>query len=129
MRRQWKVLVVVGALTLLAGLLFLLPPRGDGLDWVRKYGGTESRYKLTGRLNNPDGLILDFRFQELPEPLLTEARSRLTWGKLVRPMSTAMIGSEAITVDWRLNTISLTRFDDRPWIERQWSAFKRLLGI
>jgi hypothetical protein len=41
MRRRWKLLVAVGAVALLAGLLFLLPSRDDGLDWVRKFGGKE----------------------------------------------------------------------------------------
>ena len=42
MRRRWKALVAVGALALFAGLLSLLPPRDDGLDWLRECGGTET---------------------------------------------------------------------------------------
>jgi hypothetical protein len=42
MRRRWKAFVVVAAVALFASLLFLLPPRDDGLDWIRKYGGKET---------------------------------------------------------------------------------------
>ena len=42
MRRRWKLLAVVGAVALLAGLPFFLSPGddNDGFDWIREFGPT-----------------------------------------------------------------------------------------
>ena len=69
MRRRWKALVAVGAVALVAGLIFLLPPRDDGLDWIRKYEGKETRREST----SPTGLSsieITFQFDQIPKPLL-----------------------------------------------------------
>jgi hypothetical protein len=76
MRRRWKLLVAVGAVALFAGLVLLLPPRDDGLDWVRKYGVSEK----SGRGIGVKGQIVwlcHFNWDVLPVGLDKEVRNRV----------------------------------------------------
>lgn len=75
MRRRWYLLAVIGAVVLLASLLLLLPVREDGLDWVRKYGGTEQSVDLDFETKGGSAVrSVTFTFAAPPAGLEQEAR-------------------------------------------------------
>jgi hypothetical protein len=134
MRRRWKVLaVVLGAVALLVGLLSLLPPRDDGLDWIRKYGGIETVEPIHLNYWNPAisprnldedfrGYRHSFRFRVISSKSIRELNRRLT--KELSPTVHVM------KIDHRrAETLVIERYEPRPWIERQWILVERTLGF
>jgi hypothetical protein len=127
MRRRWKALVLVlGAVGFFAALLFLLPPRDDGLNWVRKYGGVETSkgHQFVGA----NLQVNAFTFEELPSGLEDEARAHVTRFHLDNKGEFA--GDTNIGVWLFFSTkqkrVLFTR--EQTWIERQWTQLRRQLG-
>jgi hypothetical protein len=124
MRRRWKALVAVGAFVFVA-VLFFLPPRDDGLDWVRKYGGQEEHRvemdvsKVPGR---PDDAVIDwteFDFSKIPEALIQEISKRKS-----RSSDTKRL----VWVDQVNQSVLILDFRRRTWLEKHWFGIKQSFG-
>jgi hypothetical protein len=78
MRRRWKALVAFGAVVLVSALFILLPPRDDGLDWIRSYGGRERREPDSiwfGSGQPIKDVTVVFYFESEPSKLLSKLKS------------------------------------------------------
>jgi hypothetical protein len=137
MRRRWKLLVVLGAVALLASLLFLLPPRDDGLNWVRKYHAKEHRdldVERSFAVGNPGRKIhsLSFEFEKIPEAIIQEIRNRspdLTLDDKGGLLYARLSDGRIIIVERHRQRITVERASDLNWFERQWAGFKRIVGL
>jgi hypothetical protein len=125
----------VGGVALLAGVLFLLPPRDDGLDWIRKYSETVTTEELQMPVVGPDrvrrGVLVSFSFKQVPQGFEEDLRRRLVW----RHTDDAGALSGILPGDWQVlfarhsNQIHLTHFPRKSWFVNQWTLFKLRLGF
>jgi hypothetical protein len=127
MRRGWKVLVAVGAVALFAGLLFLLPPRDDGLNWIRKYGPRESVSPFEWGVDtssihaDPSMNIHTFQFTQIPREV----------EDLVRQKDRAVKGSEPelLSIDREMNEVSYVVRKGPSWLAERWQTVKAIFGL
>jgi hypothetical protein len=135
-RRRWKALVAVGAIALFASMFFLLPPRDDGPEWIRKYGGRES---FAGTLVTPinlDGDVMrsdsyQFEFATIPKELEIEVMRKLL---LVHSRSKSQLAGSLqdgsyIRLDRAAGRVHLDIPHQPPWLQVQWSLIRMRLGI
>jgi hypothetical protein len=127
MRRRWKALVVVAAVALFASLLFPLPPRDDGLDWIRKYGGKEIvRYNGEVDVNRgrpPETTLkwLEFKFDRIPRALLAEIQHRSE--------KQAHDDRATVIVQAKERTIVVIQYHRPNWLQRKWRYIRLMLGL
>ena len=130
-------LVAVGAVALFVSLLFLLPPRDDGLDWIRKYTKREHREfdeERSFAAGNPGRKVqsVSFEFDKLPEGIIQEIRNRapeLTLDDKGGLLYARLSDGRIIVVQRHRNKITVERASELNWMERQWASFKRMLGF
>jgi hypothetical protein len=127
MRRRWKALVGLGVVALVAGLIFLLPPRDDGLDWIRAYGPVEKVQRMAiwqsgrGVAGSMEFDQHDFQFDRIPQEVIAKLKEE--------PFDRSDLPSRALVeVDVKSGTVTINRIRRPNWIERQWSALLRRLG-
>ena len=119
-------LVAVGAVALFVSLLFLLPPRNDRLDWMRKYGGVET--SRSHQLVGADLQVTQFSFEKLPSGIEEEVRARVTRFDIDNKGEFAGDTNMGVSLFFsrKQKRVFFTR--QQTWIERQWTQLKRQLG-
>jgi hypothetical protein len=116
MRRRWKALVVVGAVALTASMFFLLPPPDDGLDWIRRYGGSEVREAsdpIVGGLHEWNVRLVwhTFSFDRIPSQLIADIQQR-------------NVSDATILVDSEARSVVVNRVQPMYWWEVQWEKLR-----
>jgi hypothetical protein len=133
MRRRWNLLVAVGAVALLAGLLFLLPPRDDGFDWIRKYGLRRQELRINEPgANGAPGETRAFLFNEAHPGFEGELRRRLVWSSKAKdnPWVIGMLpGGWHVSYRRNSDQVNFFRFKTPNWFEIQLSKMKRTFGF
>ena len=127
MRRRWKALVAIGGALLLAGLLFLLPPRDDGLDWVRKYKLEQN----SGRSISATGQELyfsQFSFAEVPAGLEEEVRSRIVRFDIRDGGNYAGSTDNRYHLYFSRENRVMFATTEPSWIEQKWIEVKAKIG-
>jgi hypothetical protein len=140
MRRRWKWLAAFGAVALFAFLLLLLPP-GDGLDWIRKYGGKEVRRSSpilgnrsfdSGHMDSPKTIPVStqFIFDSIPTGMESEVRRRIVRFDFTTGGTFAGETSDGVFVYFSRGSkqMYVTRESKLNWISRKWSELRKSLG-
>jgi hypothetical protein len=127
MRRRWKALVVVGAVALFAALLFLLPPRDDGFDWIRKYGPKETAsYPFVAASNRVErgGKVIEFRFAKFPKQFLRELSNRYAFKG---ESSFRDASAQMFLIDSQQSTVEIY-FIRSSWLDEKLTGLQRAIG-
>jgi len=132
MRRRWKALVAVGAVALLAALLFLLPPRDDGLDWARKYGGKERTIRLTtaDTTGKVDMRVTLFNFDSIPKGFEAELRGRFVRYDVDHDgeMAGDTREGQSLYYSRSMRRLYYTHETESSWLARKWREFRKKVG-
>ena len=126
-------MVAVGAVALLAGLLFLggllflPPPRDDGLDWVRKFKPRQTQDDAIGT----KGERIDFRvftFKSVPPELLEAVRRRIGRYDINSNGNYSGSTKDGFHVYFSSKAKLLFATREPSWLEQRWMDVKAKLG-
>jgi hypothetical protein len=127
--KRWG--IVLAAVGLLALLFALLPPRDDGLDWIRAYGGKEQHWTRPEVEPGSYWTSYQFLFDQEPPGLESELISR---AKSVETQSPGLLGA-TLRDGWRVSfnakegVLFIDRYVQPNWFDRQWNSLKRFIGV
>jgi hypothetical protein len=114
MRRRWRALVAVGAVAIFALPYTPIAAKGDGLDWIRRYGPTESvdefeTWDCGFSAGWPKTRVFThtFRFRQIPSEV--EAYVSSTPVEFLSPR-----------LDMKSRVLVVTVIDEPTWWEEKW---------
>ena len=125
MRRQWKVVVVVGGVRwpLLAVPISLSSNRDDDLNWIRRYGPTESVYEFRGFGGcfpnaRPQRRIIahEFQFGQIPN-------------EVEQYVATAPREFLSPSIDQATRMVTIYVIKRPSWVEERWHEVKVALRL
>ena len=130
-KRWWVALIALAALAL---AFVLLAARDDGLGWLRTYGGIEKKSIVRYEYQEGYRVAHRFDFATLPKGLELDIANRVDHNQTVETMIPGVIDA-TLKDGWNVNFYAPGRSVEvylyiRPnWLERQWLAIKRFLGL
>jgi hypothetical protein len=123
MRRRWKALVVAGAVAIFALPFTPIAAKGDGLDWIRRYGPTESVDEFETSdcgfsAGWPKSRVYthSFRFRTIPTEV--EAYVSSSPAEFLSPL-----------LDKKSGLLVVTVIDEPTWLEEKWFEMKRRMSL
>lgn len=137
MKRGWKVGLIATAAALVVVAALQFAPKDDGLDWIRKYGGSET--VMMAQLNETTEVYHhSFTFKDVPLGLVREIKAWRTAHPQIRhgSLETGIISiayrderpSSANPVQAANEPVFVSRIIQLSWLERQWRALSVKFG-
>ena len=140
MKRGWKILFFLVAVCSVVAAAFMFAPQDDELNFIRKYGGSESirRIRSNARM---DIYFHSFTFKRLPPKLLKEIDAWKNANFYYLPIR-RLSRSGIYSIDTKDHTqtlsggyvvgeckVEVNRVTQFNWLERQWKSLQVTLGF